>query len=69
MHPPIDHYTTGDRFLRIIAKRAILPATADVTPPEIPAVWLSCQLANRPGLEVLRQAEGPDSETSRQRLA
>jgi hypothetical protein len=41
MHPPIYHYTTGDRFLRIIAFRAILPATAHVVPPEIPAVWLS----------------------------
>jgi hypothetical protein len=41
MPPPIYHYTTGDRFLRIIASRAILPATAHVTPPEIPAVWLS----------------------------
>jgi hypothetical protein len=41
MHPPIYHYTTGDRFLRIINDRAILPATAHVTPPEIPAVWLS----------------------------
>jgi hypothetical protein len=41
MHPPIYHYTTGDRFLRIIASRAILPATAHVSPPEIPAVWLS----------------------------
>ena len=41
MQPPIYHYTTGDRFLRIIASRAILPATAHVTPPEIPAVWLS----------------------------
>jgi hypothetical protein len=41
MHPPIYHYTTGDRFLRIIACRAILPATAHVVPPEIPAVWLS----------------------------
>ena len=38
---PIYHYTTGDRFLRIIATRAILPATAHVAPPEIPAVWLS----------------------------
>lgn len=41
MHPPIYHYTTGDRFLRIINDRAILPATAHVTPSEIPAVWLS----------------------------
>jgi hypothetical protein len=41
MSPPIYHYTTGDRFLRIIANRAILPATAHVQPPEIPAVWLS----------------------------
>jgi hypothetical protein len=39
--PPIYHYTTGDRLLRIIASRAILPATAHVAPPEIPAVWLS----------------------------
>jgi hypothetical protein len=38
---PVYHYTTGDRFLRIIASRAILPATAHVAPPEIPAVWLS----------------------------
>jgi hypothetical protein len=38
---PLYHYTTGDRFLRIIASRAILPATAHVEPPEIPAVWLS----------------------------
>ena len=38
---PIYHYTTGDRFLRIIASRAILPSTAHVEPPEIPAVWLS----------------------------
>ncbi|MEY3898437.1 MAG: hypothetical protein RLZZ214_3959 [Verrucomicrobiota bacterium] len=38
---PVFHYTTGDRFLQIIASRAILPATAHVTPPEIPAVWLS----------------------------
>jgi hypothetical protein len=41
MSSPIYHYTTGDRFLRIIASRAILPATAHVNPPEIPAVWLS----------------------------
>ena len=41
MHLPIYHYTTGDRFLRIINDRAILPATAHVTPPEIPAVGLS----------------------------
>ena len=41
MSPPIYHYTTGDRFLRIIASRAILPATAHVQAPEIPAVWLS----------------------------
>jgi hypothetical protein len=41
MCPPIYHYTTGDRFLRIIASRKILPATAHVNPPEIPAVWLS----------------------------
>jgi hypothetical protein len=41
MPAPIYHYTTGDRFLRIIADRAILPATAHVAPPEIPAVWLS----------------------------
>jgi hypothetical protein len=41
MPAPLYHYTTGDRFLRIIASRAILPATAHVTPPEIPAVWLS----------------------------
>ena len=41
MPTPVYHYTTGDRFLRIIANRAILPATAHVTPPEIPAVWLS----------------------------
>lgn len=39
-YPPY-HYTTGDRFLRIIADRSILPATAHVNPPEIPAVWLS----------------------------
>lgn len=26
--------------LRIVAARAILPATAHVAPPEIPAVWL-----------------------------
>ena len=38
---PVYHYTTGDRFLRIVASRAILPATAHVEPPEIPAVWLS----------------------------
>jgi hypothetical protein len=38
---PVYHYTTGDRFLRIIASQAILPATAHVNPPEIPAVWLS----------------------------
>lgn len=38
---PVYHYTTGDRFLRIVAARAILPATAHVEPPEIPAVWLS----------------------------
>ena len=38
---PVYHYTTGDRFLRIIASHAILPATAHVNPPEIPAVWLS----------------------------
>ena len=41
MSLPVYHYTTGDRFLRIIASRAILPATAHVNPPEIPAVWLS----------------------------
>jgi hypothetical protein len=41
MPTPIYHYTTGDRFLRIIASRAIQPATAHVEPPEIPAVWLS----------------------------
>jgi len=41
MTSPIYHYTTGDRFLRIVAARAILPATAHVEPPEIPAVWLS----------------------------
>jgi hypothetical protein len=41
MSSQIYHYTTGDRFLRIIASRAILPATAHVEPPEIPAVWLS----------------------------
>ena len=41
MPSPIYHYTTGDRFLRIVASQAILPATAHVTPPEIPAVWLS----------------------------
>jgi hypothetical protein len=41
MPTPIYHYTTGDRFLRIIAYKAILPATAHVEPPEIPAVWLS----------------------------
>ena len=41
MPQPIHHYTTGDRFLRIIAARAILPASAHVAPPEIPAVWLS----------------------------
>ena len=41
MTHPVYHYTTGDRFLRIIASRAILPATAHVTPPEIPSVWLS----------------------------
>ena len=41
MTTPVYHYTTGDRFLRIIASRAILPATAHVAPPEIPAVWLS----------------------------
>jgi hypothetical protein len=41
MTTPVYHYTTGDRFLRIIASRAILPATAHVEPPEIPAVWLS----------------------------
>lgn len=38
---PVYHYTTGDRFLRIIASRAILPAIAHVAAPEIPAVWLS----------------------------
>jgi hypothetical protein len=38
---PIHHYTTGDRFLRIVASQSILPATAHVAPPEIPAVWLS----------------------------
>lgn len=41
MTTPVYHYTTGDRFLRIVATRAILPATAHVAPPEIPAVWLS----------------------------
>ena len=41
MSSPIYHYTTGDRFLRIVASQAILPATAHVAPPEIPAVWLS----------------------------
>lgn len=41
MTTPIYHYTTGDRFLQIVASRAILPATAHVEPPEIPAVWLS----------------------------
>jgi hypothetical protein len=41
MTNPVFHYTTGDRFLRIIASRVILPATAHVEPPEIPAVWLS----------------------------
>jgi hypothetical protein len=41
MTASVYHYTTGDRFLRIIASRAILPATAHVKPPEIPAVWLS----------------------------
>lgn len=41
MTTPVYHYTTGDRFLRIVAARVILPATAHVTPPEIPAVWLS----------------------------
>lgn len=42
MPSPIYHYTTEDRFLRIIAERAILPATAHVDLPEIPTVWLSC---------------------------
>lgn len=41
MTTPVYHYTTGDRFLRIVASQAILPATAHVEPPEIPAVWLS----------------------------
>ena len=41
MTTPVYHYTTGDRFLRVIAARAILPAIAHVAPPEIPAVWLS----------------------------
>jgi hypothetical protein len=41
MSTPVYHYTTGDRFLRIVAARAIQPATAHVAPPEIPAVWLS----------------------------
>jgi hypothetical protein len=41
MTTPVYHYTTGDRFLRIVASQAILPATAHVAPPEIPAVWLS----------------------------
>jgi hypothetical protein len=41
MTSPVYHYTTGDRFLRIVASQAILPATAHVEPPEIPAVWLS----------------------------
>lgn len=41
MPSPLYHYTTGDRFLRIIASREIQPATAHVEPPEIPAVWLS----------------------------
>ncbi len=41
MNPPIYHYTTCDRFLRIISDKAILPATVHVAPPEIPAVWLS----------------------------
>ncbi len=34
-------HATGDRFLRIVASQAILPATAHLEPPEIPAVWLS----------------------------
>jgi hypothetical protein len=41
MTKPVYHYTTGDRFLRIVASQSILPATAHVAPPEIPAVWLS----------------------------
>jgi hypothetical protein len=41
MTNPVFHYTTCDRFLRIVASQAILPATAHVAPPEIPAVWLS----------------------------
>jgi hypothetical protein len=48
MTTPVYHYTTGDRFLRIIAARAILPATAHVAPPEIPAVWLSSALVWEP---------------------
>lgn len=38
---PVFHYTTCDRLLKIIASQAIMPATAHVLPPEIPAVWLS----------------------------
>ncbi len=41
MSSPLYHYTTCDRFLRIIASREIRPATAHVEPSEIPAVWLS----------------------------
>jgi hypothetical protein len=41
MPSPLYHYTTGDRFLRIITSGAILPATAHVIPPEITAVWFS----------------------------
>lgn len=41
MSSPVYHYTTGDRLLAILAAGEIRPATAHVTPPEIPAVWLS----------------------------
>ena len=38
---PIYHYTTADRFMKILEAEEITPATAHVEPPEIPAVWLS----------------------------
>ncbi len=38
---PLFHYTTKDRVESILAAGQILPATAGVRPPEIPAVWLS----------------------------
>ena len=35
------HYTTGDKFLLILASGLIKPATVGVVAPERPIVWLS----------------------------